>query len=275
MFAQHPTAANLIIVLMVVCGAFAMTKINRQFFPDFGIDFVTIDVPWPGASAEDVDSNIVQAIEPEVRFLNGVERVISSSYEGIASVSVEFEPGHNMQEALADVESALTQLRTLPEDAEEPEIRRIIRYETISKIVISGPFPEKSLKHIAKSLRDDLLDLGIDRIDLFGARDEEIWVDVEPATLRRYDLKLSDIADRIEQSSQDLPSGEIGGGEQQVRSLGLKRTAAEVELIEIKASPAGVKVRLRDIANVHEAFKESNRVGFRDIEDRARLYCNR
>ncbi|MFT4564062.1 MAG: multidrug efflux pump subunit AcrB [Gammaproteobacteria bacterium] len=275
LFAQHPTAANLIIVLMVVCGVFAMTKINRQFFPDFGIDFVTIDVPWPGASAEDVDSNIVQAIEPEVRFLNGVERVISSSYEGVASVSVEFEPGHNMQEALADVESALTQLRTLPEDAEEPEIRRIIRYETISKVVISGPFPERSLKHIAKSLRDDLLDRGIDRIDLFGARDEEIWVDVEPATLRRYDLKLADIAERIKQSSQDLPSGEIGGGEQQVRSLGLKRTAAEVELIEIKASADGSKVRLRDIANVHDAFKESNRVGFRHGQPAIELHIRR
>ena len=211
---------------MIVCGLFAAGKINRQFFPDFGIDFVTVTVSWPGASAEDVDSNIVQAIEPSVRFLNGVETVISSSYEGVASVSVEFEAGHNMQEALADVESAISQLRTLPEDAEEPEIRRIIRYETISKLVVSGPFPESSLKRIAKSIRDELLDLGIDRIDLFGARDEEIWVDVNPTVLRRFDLKLSEIAERIGVSSQDLPSGEIAGGEQQVRSLGLKRTAA-------------------------------------------------
>ncbi|MFP6681449.1 MAG: efflux RND transporter permease subunit, partial [Gammaproteobacteria bacterium] len=197
LFARHPTAANLLFVLMVVCGLFAMGKINRQFFPDFGIDFITVTVIWPGASAEDVDSNIVQAIEPEVRFLNGVERVISSSYEGVASISIEFEAGHDMQEALSDVKSAITQLRTLPEDAEEPEIRRIIRYETISKLVISGSFPESSLKRIAKSIRDDLLDLGIDRIDLFGARDEEIWVNVNPRILRRFDLKLSDIAERI------------------------------------------------------------------------------
>ena len=263
-FARHPTAANLIIALMVVCGLYAITNINRQFFPDFGIDYVTVDVVWPGASAQDVDSNVVQAIEPEVRFLNGVKRVISSSYEGVARVSIEFEAGHNMQEALADVESAMTQLRTLPEDSEEPEIRRIIRYETISKLVISGPFPESSLKVIAKSLRDELLDLGIDRIDLFGARDEEIWVDVEPAVLRRFDLKLADIALRIAESSQDLPSGEIGGGEQQIRSLGLKRTAAEVQDIEIKADPDGGKVLLRDIADVHDAFKDTNRVAFRN-----------
>ena len=275
LFARHPTAANLLFALMIVCGLFAAGKINRQFFPDFGIDFVTVTVSWPGASAEDVDSNIVQAIEPSVRFLNGVETVISSSYEGVASVSVEFEAGHNMQEALADVESAISQLRTLPEDAEEPEIRRIIRYETISKLVVSGPFPESSLKRIAKSIRDELLDLGIDRIDLFGARDEEIWVDVNPTVLRRFDLKLSEIAERIGVSSQDLPSGEIAGGEQQVRSLGLKRTAAEVAKIEVRALPDGRKVRLDEIATVREAFKDTNRVAFRDGEPAIELHIRR
>ena len=64
LFAAHPTAANLVLALMLVCGLFAIGKINRQFFPDFGIDFVTVSMTWPGASAEDVDNNIVQAIEP-------------------------------------------------------------------------------------------------------------------------------------------------------------------------------------------------------------------
>lgn len=260
---------------MIVCGLFSLKQINRQFFPDFGIDFVTVTVPWPGAAAEDVDSNIVQSIEPEIRFLNGVKKVISSSFEGVASVAIEFEAGHNMQEALSDVESAITQLRTLPEDAEEPEVKRIVRYETISKLVISGPFPESSLKTIAKNLRDTLLDRGIDRVDLFGARDEEIWVDVEPSVLRRYDLKLADIAMRIGASSIDLPSGELAGGEQQVRSLGLKRTAAEVEEIELKAFPDGRKVLLRDIASVHEAFEDTSRLAFRRGEPAIELDIRR
>ena len=275
LFAEHRTAANLVIILMIVCGLFSLRQINRQFFPDFGIDFVTVTVSWPGASAEDVDSNIVQSIEPEVRFLNGVKKVMSSSYEGVASVSIEFEAGHNMQEALSDVESAITQLRTLPEDAEEPEIKRIVRYETISKLVISGPFPEHSLKSIAKTLRDTLLDRGVDRVDLFGARDEEIWVDVDPSVLRRYDLKLADIAMRIGASSVDLPSGELAGGEQQVRSLGLKRTAAEVEEIELKAFPDGRKVLLRDIARVREAFEDTSRLAFRRGEPAIELNIRR
>lgn len=264
LFASHRTAANLLLALMVVCGLFALNKINRQFFPDFGIDFVTVRMTWPGASAEDIDNNIVQAIEPAVRFIGGVDKVISSSYEGLASIAIEFEPGTDMQQARAEVDSAVSQIRTFPEDAEEPQITRVVRYETITKIVISGDFPESSLKDIAKDVRDELLKRGVDKVDMFGARDEEIWVEVAPHRLRELDLRLSDIAERIEQSSQDLPSGELASGERQIRSLGLKRTAAEVADIDIVATPDGRNLKLKDIATVSEAFKDSSQTALRD-----------
>ena len=75
-FASHKTAANLLLALMVICGLSAVSQINRQFFPDFGIDVVTVSISWPGASASDVDQNIAQAIESAVRFLDGVKRLI-------------------------------------------------------------------------------------------------------------------------------------------------------------------------------------------------------
>ena len=275
LFARHATAGNLLLALMIVCGLFASTRINRQYFPDFGIDIVTVTVPWPGASAEDVDSNIVQALEPELRFLGGVKRVISSSFEGAASIVIEFEPGHEMQQALSEVESAVAQVITLPQDAEEPVIRRAIRYETISKVVISGPFPESALKAMAKSMRDELLRRGIDRVDLYGLRDEEIWVEVRPETLRRLDLKLDDIAQRIKDTSQDLPSGEIAGGERQIRSLGLLRRARDIKDIEIKSLPDGRKLYLHDIAKVSESFEAGSRTAFRNGLPAVELHVRR
>lgn len=263
LFAQHRTAANLLLALMFVCGVFALTQINRQFFPDFGIDVVTINVAWPGATAEDIDTNIVQGIEPEVRFLNGVKKMTSTSYEGTASISVEFEPGYDMQEGLSDIESAVGQVRTLPEDSERPEIRHIVRYETVSRLVLSGPFPEHSLKRHAKRIRDELLNRGVDRIDLYGARDEEIWVELRPEILRKLDLKLGDIAERIRETSQDLPSGELAGGERQVRSLGLMREAREIRDVEVKSLADGRKILLGDIARVTEAFEESGKKAIR------------
>ncbi|MGR8918297.1 MAG: efflux RND transporter permease subunit [Gammaproteobacteria bacterium] len=259
LFARHPTAANLVLALMFICGLAATTQINRQFFPDFGIDIVTVTVSWPGATAADVDQNIVQAIESELRFLDGVKKVTSSSYEGLASLNVEFEPGFNMQEGLSNVESAVGQVRTLPEDSERPEVRRVVRYETVSRLVLSGPFPEHSLKLHAERIRDELLGRGIDRIDLYGARDEEIWVEVRPEILRKLDLKLGDIADSIRETSQDVPAGELGGGERQVRSLGLMKGAGEIAEVEVKALPDGRRIVLGDVARVTEAFNERDR----------------
>ena len=270
-FARHPTAANLLMVIMIISGLFALNRMNTQFFPDFGIDIVYVSVEWSGASAEDVDSNIVQAIEPEVRFLDGVKRVRSSSLEGRATVLVEFNPGTDMQSALSDVETAVSTVTTLPDDSEQPKVRKIVRYDTISRLVLSGPVAEATLKNIAKRIRDGLLDRGIDQVDLFGARDEEIWVEIPPESLLELDLTLNDVSQRIRETSQDVPSGDTSGAvEMQIRSLGLLKTAADLGSVEVRALANGEKILLRDIARIRESFEvsgdEARRNGHRAIE---------
>ena len=270
-FARHPTAANLLMVLMIISGIFALNRMNTQFFPDFGIDMILVSVDWPGSSAEDIDSNIVQAIEPEVRFLDGVKRVRSSSVEGSASILVEFNTGTDMQAALSDVETAISTVTTLPDDVERPEVRKIVRYDTISRLVVSGPVPEATLKALAKRLRDGLLDRGIDQVDLFGARGEEILVEIVPERLLELDLTLEQISERIRQTSQDLPSGDTSGAvEMQIRSLGLLKTAEGLGGVEVRSLENGQKIYLRDIAAVSESFEEADsearRHGHRAVE---------
>ena len=256
-FARHRTAANLVMVIMLLAGIVGLSRMNTQFFPDFGIDMVLTTVQWPGASAADVDANIIQPIDREVRFLDGVKRVISTSREGSATVLVEFVPGTEMQSALADVETAVAQVTTLPDDSETPNTRRIVRYDTIARLLLSGPMGEAELKRIAKQIRDRLIQRGIDKVDLFGARDEEILVSVEPEMLRALDLTLGDVADRVSATSQDLPSGDTGGAvEKQIRSIGLVETADGVSQIEVISRTGGEKVRVGDIARVDEAFDD-------------------
>ncbi|MFQ5955212.1 MAG: efflux RND transporter permease subunit [Kiloniellales bacterium] len=258
LFARHPTAMNLLMAMMLIAGAVSLSRINTQFFPDFGIEVIAVTVEWPGASAEDVDANIVQSLEPELRFLDGVKLVRSSSAEGLASVVVEFHPGTDMQAALSDAESAIGQVTNLPEDSERPLVKRIVRYDSIQRIVVSGPYPEISLKAIAERMRDQLLARGIDKVDLFGARDEEIWVEVAPATLRRLDLTLAQVAERIASASKDLPSGDTrGDAERQIRSLGLLKDARALEGLEVRALESGQKILLGDIARVSERFDDS------------------
>lgn len=259
LFTRHRTAPNLLMFLMILLGVVALMRINIQFFPSFGIDVVSVSVKWPGAGAEDVDANIVQTLEPELRFLDNVKHVKSTSNEGKASISIEFEAGTQMQTALSNVETAIGQASTLPQDSEKPIVQRVVRYEPITRLLLSGPYPESALKSMAKQFRGDLLARGVDKVDLIGARDEEIWVEVLPETLRRLDLTISDIATRIANISQDIPAGETGGAlAKQIRSLGEVKDAKGVAEIEIHTRENGEKIKLSEMAHVHEAFDQND-----------------
>jgi len=270
LFARHRNAPNLLLALMAIAGVFGIVKMNSQSLPTFGIDVVNVSVEWPGATAADVDTKLVRAIVPEIRVLDNVKRVRATATEGVASVGIEFEAGSDMQAALSDVEAATSRIRTFPEDAKAPNVKRIARYERILRVVLSGPHTEAALKAHAKRLRDGLLDRGIDRVTVTGARDEEILVEAPSAALRRLDVTLAGVAARIGETSRDLPSGDVGQGRRQIRSLGLVTTARGIEDIEIKALEDGRTIRLGDVARVREGFDEDaveiRRGGRRAIE---------
>ncbi len=267
MFVKHRNAANLLMIMMIVIGGFSLMRLNTQFFPDFGTEVVSVSITWPGASAEDVDTNITTALLPEVRFLNGVKKVQSYSVEGNSTIAVEFESGTDMQEALSDVEQGVAQITTFPETIETPITRRVVLYDPISRLSVSGPYSETALKAIAKTIRDDLLEQGIDKITLFGARDEEIWVEINDQAIRRYNLTLDDVAAIIRSNSRDVPLGTLGGQyERQLRTLEQKEDAKSLGQLEVKALPGGEKIYLRDIATLQDAFAETGKTGL--LEDR-------
>ncbi|MDP6674516.1 MAG: efflux RND transporter permease subunit, partial [Gammaproteobacteria bacterium] len=257
LFARHPVAGNLLMLMLLMFGAWGLTKLNRQVLPDFDLDIISITVAWPGASPEDVETNIIAAIEPEVRFLDSVDRVDAVAYEGQASITLRFEDGANMSRALTDVQAAIARITTFPSEIERPVVTQVAESDQVCRIEISGPYSEQALKLVGKQIRDDLLDLGMSKITLAGVRDSEIWVEIPPSTLRQLDLTLGDIADRIERFSLDLPSGSIdsGGLSRQIRSEALARTAQEVGQIEVISAASGQKLRIKDIGRIVETFE--------------------
>ncbi len=78
-FSRHKVAANLLMAILILYGVFGITQLKRQLMPDFGLELISVDVEWQGASAEDIESNIINAVEPEVRFINGVKEVNSTA----------------------------------------------------------------------------------------------------------------------------------------------------------------------------------------------------
>ena len=261
-FVRHSTAANLLMAIMVMMGLYAISKINVQFFPSVQVPVINVTVHWPGASAEDVEKNILDSLEPELRFLDDVEEVNSFAREGVGVISLDFYANADMQKAQADVEQAITGVTTLPEDSEEPIIKRITFYENVAKLAISGPFSEETIKAYAKKIRDGFLDNGIDRVTLSGVRDEEIWIEIKEEELRRLNLSLSAIAARIREETRDLPSGTVEGGlEIQLRALAERRTPEELAKIEIVSLASGEKIYLKDIATIKTQFDKDGKTG--------------
>ena len=161
LFVRHPNAANLLMVLMLIAGVFAVQNLNTQFFPNFVVDRITVNINWPGASAEDAEANILAAVEPQLRFLNDVKRLDSTAREGGAAITIEYDSGTNLKDAEAEIETALDSVTTLPEDSEDPEITIPRAFDRVATIVVHGPFPESTIRTFAKRIRDDLLNLSL------------------------------------------------------------------------------------------------------------------
>lgn len=263
-FVRHRNAANLLMAVMIIVGLYAMMQINRQVMPTIGFDAVAVDFIWPGASAEDIEANILETVEPEIRFIDGLKDLNGFASEGYGGFWIVFREGTGMARAFSDVQNGIRRVEDrLPQDMERPIVTQWVMQEPVSKIALSGPYSESALKAFAKEIRDDLLKRGIDKVNFQAVRDSEIWVSVEPSVLRQLDLKLSDIAERIRRSSTDVPSGSMKGSfERQIRSLGLKRSVQTLEDIEVVSRESGEKLSLKDIATIREAFDDKQPEGY-------------
>jgi multidrug efflux pump subunit AcrB len=262
-FIRHPNAANLLMMLMILIGVFSIMKINTQFFPSVDRPNINVVVTWSGASAEDIERNILAIIEPEVRFTEGLDEMTSTAREGSGTIRLEFEDGTNMQKALSDVETAVKSVSTLPVDAETPTVTKASFFDRIASLSVGGTASEAVKRQWAKRIRDDLIARGIDKVEFTALRDQELRVDVPERELRRLGLTISDISGSVTSNSKDLPSGSLEGAlERQLRALADAESPETLGDIEILAFSSGEKVLLGDIADIRNSFDKDATRGF-------------
>ena len=252
LFIRHRVAANLLMVLVILAGSWALAKLNTQFFPSFELDIITVRVTWSGASAEDVESGITSPLEQQLRSLDNLHNLTSTSAQGVSAITLEYEEDADMNVALEKVNSTVAQVRNLPEEADAPEISRVIRYESIARVLISGSDQREELRHFAQQSRDELLAMGVSKVDISGLPEQEIAIEVPPARLQELNMSLGQIAAHIRQQSLDLPAGSLGQGElaRQLRSLEQRRDLVGLEQLPLLSDANGMSIRLGDIADI-------------------------
>ena len=249
-FTRHGTAANLILIVMLVLGVAASTQIRSQFFPDVVIDNVTVSMRWDGAGPEDVDDGIVALLEPALLSVEGIESTASTASEGRAVIRLNFQSEWDMARAADDVKVAVDAVIGLPSGADAPNVRRGAWRDRVTDVIISGPVSADQLSRFADELTARLFAKGVTRVTVRGVSAPEISVDVSEASLIQNKVSLLDIANAINQESEADPAGNVAGGTARVRTGIAKRSADEIENIIIRSKADGSKLLVGDVANI-------------------------
>ena len=251
-FTRHRTAANLLLVVLLVCGAAAAPNMRAQFFPDVIIDSVSVTTDWEGAGADDVDSAIVQVLEPVLLAVEGVESSTAASREGSGTVSLEFEPNWDMARAATDVQTAVDSVTTLPEDAEDPVVRRGIWRDRVTDVVITGPISAEQLGRFADEFVTRLFAAGVTRSTIQGVAAPQTLIEVPSTRLIRHDITMAEIAAVIAAEVDANPAGDVTGANARVRTGTAKRSADALSRVVLRSNADGSSLLVGDVARVIE-----------------------
>lgn len=259
--ARNHVAANLLMGFLLLSGALAIGVIKKETFPEISLDQVQIQVPYLGASPEEVEEGVCQRIEERLLGLEGIRRVRSTAAEGVGIVSVELELGTDMSSMLDDIKNEIDRIETFPAETEQPVIKDLVRRNQVIDIVVYGDVPEKVLKTVAERVRDDMrTSPGISQVELAGVRRDEISIEVSEFMLRRHRLTLAQVSGAVRRASLDLPGGSVKSeaGEILVRTKGLKYSGRDYEDVVVFTSPDGTSLKLGQIATIVDGFENSD-----------------
>jgi len=254
LFATHRVAANLLMAIMLISGIWSLARINTQFLPNFKLNIITVNIAWPGANAQDVETAITHPLEERLHNIDHLKKITSKSYYGGSRIVLEFKSSTNISEALDRVKQSVSELRSLPESSDAPEIKRLLQYEEIARLIIAGSKHIAELRPLVHKFKQQLLDEGIPKVTILGIPKQEIAIQVSAQTISALNISLPQIAAAIDSHSQDIPAGSIGENDitQEVRGLNQKRSVIGFLELPVLHNAGGHLIRLGNIAKIEK-----------------------
>ncbi|MCS7162761.1 MAG: efflux RND transporter permease subunit [Bacteroidia bacterium] len=248
--------------LITALGLSSYLSLPKELFPDLVIPTIVITTTYPGSSPGDIENLITRPIEKRLKGLAGVEKINSYSQQDVSTIVVEFGVNLDPKECKDKVRDAVDRARAdLPSDLpKEPVITDVDFSEIpIMSINLAGDYSPAQLKRFADDLKDLIEALPqIRRVDIVGALERQIRIDVEMGRLQAYNLSFSDIENAILRENVLISAGEADFGRQK-RTLRLDARFRSVEEIRnlIVRSGFGAPIYLRDVANIYDGYKEA------------------
>jgi len=260
-FVRRPVFTTMVIATMVVLGLASFVQLGVDIFPKVDLPTITITTLLPGASPEEIESQITKPIEEVVNTISGLDELRSSTIEGQSQVFATFVLERNVQEAANDVrEKVGTVLSRLPAGTESPIVEKVDPDSApVMALVVSGQRSAREITEIAdkriKRALETVKDVGA--ITLVGDRKREIQVLINPDKLSAFGLSIQQVKDALLRQNVEIPGGRLtaGGNEEGLRTLGRIESVAAFEDL-IVADAKGSPVRARDVATIRDAEEE-------------------
>ncbi len=260
-FVRRPVFTTMLITALVVLGAASFVQLGVDIFPKVDLPTITITTSLPGASPEEIESQITKPIEEVVNTISGLDELRSSSIEGQSQVFATFVLERNVQEAANDVrEKVSTVVGRFPLGTEAPVIEKFDPDSApIMALVVSGQRSAREITEIAdkriKRQLETVQDIGA--ITLVGDRRREIQIFVDPGKLAAYNLSIQQVKEALQKQNVEIPGGRITAGQREegLRTLGRMESADAFNAL-IVADVKGSPVRVHDIGSVVDGEEE-------------------
>lgn len=251
----------LITFLIVVVGAFTWTTLPKENFPEIALPTIYVGTVYPGTSPADMENLVTRKIEKELKGVSGVKKITSNSIQDFATIFVEFETTVDVEEAKKDVQDAVDKAKSnLPDDLpRDPMVMDINLSELpIMYVNVSGDFDNVALKRYGEDLKDEIEELPqITRVDIVGAREKEIKVDVDLYQMQAKRMTFTDIENALAYENLALSGGQLDMNNRKVsvQLSGEFKTVEDIRQIVVKGF-RGETAYLHEIAHVYEGFAD-------------------
>lgn len=265
-FLDQPHLIISIVLLTVSMGIIAFRSMPLNLFPDANYPVITVLIPWPGASAEDVEDKVTRIVEKELSTVDLVRKVRSVSQDEMAAVSVEFEYKKGLDAASTDVANALKRIESrLPLDIRPPEIFRVS--DATAPVFTLALVPrqnsqldlEKVRQLADNEIREEFLRIPeVSNVEVFGGYFPEITVEIDPTRLHAHGLSLEEVILSIRSQNVNIPNGLIirKDDELLLKTQGERLSKAMLKQIVVGEDSGGGEIYLGDIANIKTSYSE-------------------
>ncbi len=259
---KRPTVTVVTMLALVVFGVFALFALKTDEFPDISPPIVGVTIPYPGASPDTVEREVVDPIEEQLTSISGVKEVRSSSLDSFASIVVEFDFDKDLQEATQDIRDAISQIRNdLPVEMEEPILTRfdpndfpIVQLALASTTLSGAELTRLADPALTRALRGVR---GVAEVTVVGGIERELTVELRPGALQAAGVSVADVVQAVQVQNLAAPVGRVSG-EFDERTIRLKgRLAGPDDFARLVVADRGGRlIRLGDVADVHDGTEE-------------------